>query len=88
VSCCLPIAVRELMREGSGRDRLDVTERAAEEILTRGETAPYEKQLIRKDGSCDMAPSRSHPLVRSRSSLTAQEQWSQTLSEPRKALAA
>src|SRR5581483_6118731 len=27
------------------------TARAAEELLTRGDTAPYEKQMIRKDGS-------------------------------------
>jgi PAS domain S-box-containing protein len=30
---------------------MDVTLRAARELATRGETAPYEKQLIRKDGS-------------------------------------
>jgi PAS domain S-box-containing protein len=30
---------------------LAATERAAAELLTRGETAPYEKQMIRKDGS-------------------------------------
>ena len=28
-----------------------VTERAAHELATRGETAPYEKQFLRKDGS-------------------------------------
>ncbi|MEH2070191.1 MAG: ATP-binding protein [Nostoc sp.] len=30
---------------------IDVTARAAEELAVRGETAPYEKQMIRKDGS-------------------------------------
>lgn len=30
---------------------MDVTARAAAELATRGTTAPYEKQLIRKDGS-------------------------------------
>jgi PAS domain S-box-containing protein len=30
---------------------LDATARAAEELATRGETAPYEKQLVRKDGT-------------------------------------
>ena len=30
---------------------MDVTERKVEEIATRGETAPYEKQFIREDGS-------------------------------------
>jgi PAS domain S-box-containing protein len=30
---------------------IDVTARAAEELAVHGETAPYEKQMIRKDGS-------------------------------------
>ena len=32
-------------------EHLAATQRAAEELATRGETAPYEKELIRKDGS-------------------------------------
>ena len=32
-------------------EHLAATQRAAEELATRGETAPYEKELLRKDGS-------------------------------------
>ena len=38
-------------RQLTAPDFLDVTRQAAEELVTRGETAPYEKQMIRKDGS-------------------------------------
>jgi PAS domain S-box-containing protein len=39
-------------RVGVGAPRCaGITDRAAEDLATRGETAPYEKQLVRKDGT-------------------------------------
>jgi PAS domain S-box-containing protein len=38
-------------RQLTAPEFLDVTTRAAERLVARGETVPYEKQMIRKDGS-------------------------------------